>query len=296
LRETLRLCSTIPAFGVEAKEDTLIGGKYFVNKGEPIISLLGKAHLDPVVYGEDAADFKPERMLDENFERIQREFPNSWKPFGNGMRACIGRPFAWQEALLCMAMLLQNFNFILDDPNYKLQIQETLTIKPKGFYMRAMLRHNMTPTELEHCLAGTSPPSKDVSLRSMASSLHGDANASRIGKATGKPMNIFYGSNSGTCEALAQRLAGDAAAHGFNATVVEPLDTAREKLPTDQPVVIITASYEGQPPDNAAHFVAWIESMKGKELENVSYAVYGCGRSSFRVAMSSKSLTRNRSP
>lgn len=36
-------------------------------------------------------------MLDENFSKL---LSNSWKPFGNGMRACIGRAFAWQEALL----------------------------------------------------------------------------------------------------------------------------------------------------------------------------------------------------
>src|SRR5688500_18833612 len=100
LRETLRLCATIPAFGLEAKEDTLLAGKYAVKKAEPIVILLAKAHLDPLVFGADATEFKPERMLDANFERLQKEFPNCWKPFGNGMRACIGRTLAWQEALL----------------------------------------------------------------------------------------------------------------------------------------------------------------------------------------------------
>lgn len=73
MRETLRLCSPIPAFGVEAKEEnTKLAGKYPVKKGEPIISLLIKSHLDPRVYGDDAREFKPERMLDENFNRLQK--------------------------------------------------------------------------------------------------------------------------------------------------------------------------------------------------------------------------------
>lgn len=42
---------------------------------------------------------------------------------GNGMRGCIGRPFAWQEALLVTAMLLQYFNFAPEDPSYTLQIK-----------------------------------------------------------------------------------------------------------------------------------------------------------------------------
>lgn len=91
MRETLRLSAAIPAFTVEALEDTLIGGKYLVHKGEPITCLLAKSHLDPLVYGEDANDFKPERMLDAEFARLQAAFPNSWKPFGNGKRGCIGR-------------------------------------------------------------------------------------------------------------------------------------------------------------------------------------------------------------
>ncbi|KAK1543827.1 bifunctional P-450/NADPH-P450 reductase [Colletotrichum paranaense] len=279
LRETLRLCATIPAFAVEAKEDTLIGGKYPVKKGESIACLLGKSQLDPIVYGDDAGEFKPERMLDENFERTQKEFPNSWKPFGNGMRACIGRPFAWQEALLATAMLLQNFNFTMDDPNYQLKISESLTIKPKDFYMRATLRRGMSPTELEHKLAGRGPIKTKLADRpSPSAQANGEqTNGNKASARSGRPISIYYGSNSGTCEALAQRLATDASSHGFDATVVEPLDTARENLVKNQPVFIITASYEGQPPDNAAHFVAWLESLKDQELQDVPYAVFGCG-------------------
>ncbi|CAM1511159.1 Fc.00g086720.m01.CDS01 [Cosmosporella sp. VM-42] len=270
LRETLRLCSPIPAFGVEAFEDTLLGGKYLVRKGEVISALLSKSHLDPAVYGDDANEFNPDRMTEDNFQRLSEEFPNCWKPFGNGKRACIGRPFAWQEALLAMAMLFQNFNFTMEDANYHLEIQETLTIKPKDFHMRASLRHGMTPTELEQRLAGKGGVHHETSIKAApgAADVQNDA---------GKPLAIFYGSNSGTCEALAQRLAGDAPLHGFHASTIAPLDEAKENLPKDRPVVIVTASYEGQPPSNAAHFINWMESLKGKEAEDVNYAVFACG-------------------
>jgi cytochrome P450/NADPH-cytochrome P450 reductase len=271
LRETLRLSATIPIFGVAALQDEVLGGKYQIKKDQDVLLLLAKSHLDPEVYGETAKDFIPERMLDENFERLNKEYPNCWKPFGNGMRACIGRPFAWQEAILVMAMLLQNFNFMPDDPNYNLQIKQTLTIKPKNFFMRTSLRHGVTPTELEHKLAGDK-------LSSIKKQAPGHVRAgSKSGPPKGKPMSIFYGSNTGTCEYLAQRLASDAPAHGFYASTVESLDAARQNLPTDQPVVIITASYEGQPPDNAGLFVNWVENMKANEAEKFAYAVFGCG-------------------
>ena len=47
--------------------------------------------------------------------------------------------------------------------------------------------------------------------------------------------------------------------------------------PKDGPVIIVTASFEGQPADNAAHFVEWISALDSAELDGVSYAVFGCG-------------------
>ncbi|KAI1800734.1 cytochrome P450 [Daldinia bambusicola] len=269
MRETLRLCSPIPQIGVTAKEDTVVAGKYLINKDETAILMLKKAHLDPAIFGDDAEEFKPERMLDEPFNKLPK---NAWKPFGNGVRACIGRPFAWQEATLAIAMLLQNFNFVLDDPSYSLAIKQTLTIKPKGFYMRATLRDGLTPGQLEHRLAGTT--------ESPAEALNGSLNNSLASTAgsNGRPITVLYGSNSGTCEALAQRVASDASSHGFKVSKIDILDTANGNLPKGQPVVIVTPSYEGAPPDNAAHFVSWLESVKDKTtFEGVQYAVFGVG-------------------
>ena len=275
LRETLRLNPPLPILMVTPKEDEIIGGKYFVPKGQGIAIISAALHTDPAVYGDTVNDFVPERMLDDNFARLNREYPDCWKPFGNGVRGCIGRPFAWQEALLVMAMLLQNFNFYMDDPSYNLKFKQTLTTKPKDFYFRAVLRHNITPTELERRLAGdfsgVGVPTTTGTTGLIPPSV------GRDGGPDLKPISIYYGSNTGTCETLAQRLASDATNHGFAATVVDPLDAANQSLPTDRPVVMITATFEGQPPGNAALFCSWMESLKGNELDNVSYAVFGCG-------------------
>jgi cytochrome P450 / NADPH-cytochrome P450 reductase len=42
-------------------------------------------------------------------------------------------------------------------------------------------------------------------------------------------------------------------------------------------MVIVCPSYEGQPPDNAIHFVEWLHGLYGEELKGVKYAVFGCG-------------------
>ncbi|MFK5047699.1 cytochrome P450, partial [Klebsiella pneumoniae] len=65
--------------------------------------------------------------------------PHAYKPFGNGVRACIGRQFALTEAKLALAVLLQHFD--LSDPHdYRLDVKETLTLKPDAFRLRVRRR------------------------------------------------------------------------------------------------------------------------------------------------------------
>ena len=42
-------------------------------------------------------------------------------------------------------------------------------------------------------------------------------------------------------------------------------------------MVIVTASYEGHPTDNAKQFVAWLEELQPDSLKGVKFAVFGCG-------------------
>ncbi|KAF3153305.1 hypothetical protein TWF594_000326 [Orbilia oligospora] len=274
LRETLRLSSPITAIGVRPhpfdnhEDPILINGQYQVGHDQSILLLVKKMHKDPAVYGSDAEEFKPERMLDEPFNKLP---PDAWKPFGNGMRACIGRPFAWQEMLIVMAVLFQNFDFYMADSGYQLSIKQNLTIKPKDFRLKSKLRHGLTPITLQHFLGGGGHAAQtDVTNAGLN---NGTVNEDDSAK---QPMHIFYGSNTGTCEAFANRLALDASARGYKAKV-EVLDAASNNLPKDGPLVIITASFEGQPPDNATHFYEWIKSCKGEEAKGIKFAVFGCG-------------------
>jgi cytochrome P450/NADPH-cytochrome P450 reductase len=268
LRESLRLSPTVPAIALAAKEDTTLGGKYHVRANAPIIALSAAIHRDPHVYGNDADDFRPDRMLDDAFHRRNQQFPNCWKPFGNGMRGCIGRSFAWQQALLVVAMLLQSFDFSMSDPSYRLKIEQTLTIKPDGFCMRAQLRPHVGLTSLVRDL----PLTTIVGTPSTPSAAEAVANTP-----TKTLIDIYYGSNTRTCEQLASRLASHAADHGFAAGVVGTLDSANGSLSRTNPVVLIAASYNGQPAGNAARFVDWTRTLRSDELAEVAFAVFGCG-------------------
>lgn len=97
-----------------------------------------------------------------------------------------------------------------------------------------------------------------------------------------KPLSIFFGGISNTCKTYGEDFQHDAPGFGFHVPDgVQNLDEAVENLPTDRPVLIITSSYEGQPPDNAKGFVAWLETKaaagESSLLEGVSFAVFGAG-------------------
>jgi cytochrome P450/NADPH-cytochrome P450 reductase len=87
---------------------------------------------------------------------------------------------------------------------------------------------------------------------------------------------VLHGSNSGSCEAFAQRVAGEAAGQGYAAEVAA-LDDYVGRLPADAALVIVSASYEGQPPDNARNFLRWVEDLAPGTLSGARFAVFGCG-------------------
>jgi len=92
-------------------------------------------------------------------------------------------------------------------------------------------------------------------------------------------MTILYGSNSGTCEALAHRLARDAPSYGNSVKTVATLDSAVGNLPKakNDLVVIITCSYDGMPADNAVKFCGWLKTLDNEALAGMPFAVFACG-------------------
>lgn len=104
--------------------------------------------------------------------------------------------------------------------------------------MHASLRSQIDPVHLEKVLH------VDTSQQGKHSNKDGTTAHSVTVNTKEKPMTILYGSNRGTCEGLAQSLAGVA----------------------------------GQQVDNAAHFLNWLGSLEAqKMLDSVNYAVYRYG-------------------
>ncbi|HEX3467008.1 MAG TPA: cytochrome P450 [Candidatus Elarobacter sp.] len=261
LKEALRLWPTAPAFALLPYKDEVIGGKYALKARSQVVVLLPALHRDRSVWGERAEIFDPENFA---HERERARPPNAYKPFGNGQRACIGRQFATQEATLVIGMILQRFRLV-DHQRYKLRIKETLTIKPEGLKIR------VRPRVHQHVVAAAvdDAPHRNGAVPA--------ATAPAALPAHGTPLLVLFGSNLGTSEDAARRVADLATAQGF-AVRVAWLDDFVAKLPAYGGVLIVCASYNGAPPDNAAAFYQWLaDGMEPGALAGVRYAVFGCG-------------------
>ncbi|WP_433030038.1 bifunctional cytochrome P450/NADPH--P450 reductase [Actinomycetospora sp. CA-053990] len=259
LDETLRLWPTAPAFTRQArKPGETVGGYGPFDPGTGIVALTPMLHRLPEVWGSDAREFNPDHMSDERRDALP---PNAYRPFGSGQRACIGRQFALQEATLVLGMLLQRFELI-DHANYQLKIKETLTVKPEGLTITVRPREGRTWGSTVRPAVSVPEP-RSASLPVAPVDRHGT------------PLLVLFGSNLGAAEDLATRIARDAGDRGYTARTAA-LDEAVGELPSEGAVVVVTSSYNGEPPDNAGKFCAWLDGS-ASSATGVKYTVFGCG-------------------
>ncbi|MFD9689845.1 bifunctional cytochrome P450/NADPH--P450 reductase [Kitasatospora sp. NPDC059088] len=265
LNEALRLWPTAPQFSREARAETLLGGRIPVRPGTPIFVLTPMLHRDPA-WGDNPELFDPSRF---DPEREAARSPHAFKPFGTGERACIGRQFALHEATMLLGMLVHRYRLI-DHADYRLTLKQTLTIKPDDFTLALAPR---TPAPLVG-VAATAGAARAAQAARPVGSAPAAERAARVRQGTG--LLFLHGSNYGASRDFSRQLADTAAELGCD-TVVAPLDAYADGLPTDRPVVITAASYNGQPTDDAAEFVRRLGEAPDGAAEGVEYAVLGIG-------------------
>jgi len=265
LDETLRLWPTAPGFTRTPLTDTTLGGRYHLPQGASVIVLTPMLHRDRSIWGEDAEQFNPDHFAPERRQDLP---PHAYYPFGAGQRACIGRQFAMQEATLVLGMILQRFDLV-GPTDYRLKIAETLTIKPIGLELRVRPRegrtHGAAPTRSSSVAAPGPAP--------CPAGVHATAELPDGAHAT--PLLILYGSNLGATEQLAADLAQQAIGRGFRATTAA-LDARVGDLPREGATIVLSSTYNGTAPDNAAAFCRWLGD-DGVDLSGVRYAIFGCG-------------------
>lgn len=255
LEETLRLWAPIPQIMKAPLEDTVIGDGYHLKQGTKTNLLMFPLHTHPKAW-ERPEEFDIDRWLPEN---RAKHHPHAYKPFGNGVRACIGRQFALTEARLALALMLRQFQFS-DPGDYRMDVREALTRKPGGFELVVRTRQ-----EHERSVFGVSAAQTDATQQQAAVS------------GVGVNLTVAYGSSLGSCEDLARAIADRGERSGFGASLMS-LDELGDNLPTEGLLVVVAASYNGKAPDNAQRFDDLIGAgLAEGSLADVRFALLGAG-------------------
>ncbi|CZR67340.1 related to NADPH-cytochrome P450 reductase (CprA) [Phialocephala subalpina] len=104
---------------------------------------------------------------------------------------------------------------------------------------------------------------------------------------TKKDLVIFWGSQSGTAEGLANRLVRDCRSRfGLDALAADLSDYDPEtitNIPSSKFAIFIISTYgEGDPSDNATQFLSWLGSDKSIRFIGLRYAAFGLGNSKYK--------------
>ena len=103
-------------------------GDLLIPKGLTVEIAYLSIHRDPALWGEDAAEFKPERF--ENGVSQACTHPKAFMPFGAGPRNCIGQKMALLEVKIVLSMTLRRFQ-LLPSPHYKHHPHYAMVTRPK---------------------------------------------------------------------------------------------------------------------------------------------------------------------
>jgi cytochrome P450 len=132
-KETFRLRSSATAVGkVSLEDDVWPHSKQFVPKGTPVQCNFNCVGRYPEIWGDDAAEFRPDRWDDVELEsRLEGTGASTFMTFSLGRRSCPGKEFALNEFHLVVATVIRNFKISWVDGEKEPFYVQSPVIQPK---------------------------------------------------------------------------------------------------------------------------------------------------------------------
>lgn len=130
------------------------------------------------------------------------------------------------------------------------------------------------------------PTFKKLTVAPLARSSSYDPSFINKMKNSGRNVVVFYGSQTGTAEEFAGRLAKDCAGYGMKGMVADPEECEMEDLARLTEIengmaIFCVATYgEGDPTDNAQEFYEWLQTGD-VELTGIKFAVFALGNKTY---------------
>ena len=283
-REALRLYSPVTSLTRDAAYDTLLAG-HRVYQGQRIVVVTRGLHTNPEYWGGEFGDplsFNPDRFAPD---AVKERHPNAYHPWGFATRSCIGSQFALFEAKTFLASMLLHFR-LEGIPGYRIVASTHAggaAPSPKDLAFIVYPRPGgplWTDTGLMQRLPALAPdsPKAQTGSHSFPTSTNGRKESrDSKDKESGPLMKVLYGSNAGSSQEFATQVVTAAGKAGFQASL-ESLDVAvasESIVPDGRTLIVVTATYNGLPPDNAVAFKDWLMKQQEGSLRGLQFAVFG---------------------
>lgn len=130
LKESLRLNMT----GIHraASRSTTLREGTFVPLGACVVVSVYAAARMKNIWGEDAAEYNPDRWIDETTGKMKHVNPFQFVTFGGGPHQCVGMRFALLEMQTVIAVLFSRFDIMTVEDPFKITYDYSVTLPVKG--------------------------------------------------------------------------------------------------------------------------------------------------------------------
>ncbi|TMW59365.1 hypothetical protein Poli38472_004434 [Pythium oligandrum] len=114
IKESLRLHAVAPFTTRQADKDTVVCGDIPIKKGQTVGLAIYALNRNPLVWGDDAQEFNPNRWIDPKTGDIINVPTTKLFNFTAGPRICVGMNLAMMELRVVSANLLHKYRFDVD--------------------------------------------------------------------------------------------------------------------------------------------------------------------------------------
>jgi cytochrome P450 len=131
-QEVLRVWAPVPLTLRHTSADTTVAGQP-VPKGTTVILAPWAVNHDAALWGDDAAEFRPDRWLAPGQANAGGAVSNyAFLTFLHGPRSCIGMKFAQAEFACLVAAFVGTWQFEMVDPDEEIEVKGGITARPRN--------------------------------------------------------------------------------------------------------------------------------------------------------------------